>query len=285
MVTSTKASWVAGALLSVSAACTQAGLIHAGQVDIDFDGSIFQVGSERVKIYYPDGPDRNQNREQSTVNAGMFHGDAREPAGGFGGFNPNVLYRGLQEVLLYCIDLYQHVGGGWRVTYDVHALAEQTGNVVEGDDDFHPGDRNFDRTLDFLGALNTYLASDYGQAEGDYNWLNPSNRWVSGAIQVGIWETLYESELKLDAASGSFYATHLENEGRDLLTDVFAAVNGDPNAFTYASLDHSKVLILTSDSRQDMIVGDPPASVPAPAPAAMLLFGLVLMARRHAGLS
>lgn len=288
--------------VGLGATTAHAGLAGEGQVVIDFDRSIFRTGSDDVRLYHSDSAIGGR------VAAGLFQGDAREPASGFAGFNPGVLYRGLDDVLLYCIDLFQTINGGASPTYDVYSLSNDSPNVQPGSDapGDHPLTRDFDRTLDFLGALNHVLnvpEFGYNVNRGEYSWLNPGDRWLSGAIQVGIWESLYEGAVEDDPADnggslingagsalvfsvdksdasrrGNFYVSGLSAPGRTLLETTFGLMD------TVGRLDPSKALVLTSDRRQDMIVGDPPLGVPTPAPAALMLAGLILMARRHAGL-
>lgn len=275
---------VAAAALSMGMASTAslAAPMYEGQVGISFDRSIFgDTGKKTVTLSGPGGI-------SGRVNAGMFHGEVYEPGtpDGFDGFDPRVLYRGLDDILLYCVDLFQQIGGGWDEEYSVYSLKDSD-RVVDGSAD-HPLDRDFSRTLDFLGALNYTLqatASFVGDGDRSYNWLNPTYGWMSGAIQVGIWESLYEGDAPLDITGGAFSVTGLGTSGEALLRTAFDAVNGVDGALQYTALDPAKVLLLTSSTRQDMLVGDPPLPVPAPAPAALLLAGLALMARRHAGLA
>jgi hypothetical protein len=206
-----------------------------------------------------------------------------------GDFDASIFYEDADLVYLYCVDLYQRIGAGWNVEYDVHRLGDDSPNTLVTDQ--HP-ERDFDRTLAFLGALNYTLASSYahlGFTQSDYNWLNPTVSWMSGAIQLGIWESLYEDiggDIdSWDIFSGDFRIAAdgdsgdtIHSAGAELLAATFANLGQDGAGV----LGTHQVLVLTSDSRQDMIAGDPPVSVSAPASAALFLAGLSLLAGRRA---
>ena len=216
------------------------------------------------------------------TNAGRFSGSATAD-----GFDANIFYENADLVYLYCIDLYERIGSGWDVTYDVHTLDTDGPNTLV--DDGHPV-RNFDRTLTFLGALNYTLADEYGFETSNYNWLNPNSNWMSGAIQLGIWESLYERDTgeglsSWDILGGNFNVSGsgkgsnaLDPKGLNLLQKTFANIGDDD----VSALGTEYALILTNNSKQDMIAGDPPVDVPVPATAFLLLggFGLLRKTRR-----
>lgn len=266
--------------LSIIPAIANAGLTSIGTADVTFSNPIFtDTGSDTVQIYYP-----NQNGDERSmrVSAGRFSGSATAD-----GFNADLFYENADLVHLYCIDLYQRIGSGWNGSFGVHQLDANTPNILTND--AHP-QRDFDRTLDFLGALNYTLANDYrhlGFGESNYNWLNPTNAWMSGAIQLGIWESLYEDvgeeTVNWDISTGDFRVSDSERQsysihadGASLLSRTFA------NIQRTESLGTEYALVLTSDQYQDMIVGDPPIDVPVPATAALLIFGCGLIRRRKA---
>jgi hypothetical protein len=254
---------------------------YEGRVEIGFANPIFLKDGnaqlkDRVSVSYPNGT--------ATVDAGAFRGTSEEPGTGYDGFNPEVLYRNsLGDVILYCVDLYQPIGGGWNPVYDVYSLTLDSGkspNTGTLDDP----DRNFDRVMRFLGAMNVVLGDSYGYSEAEYNWLNPRNAAHSGAIQLGLWESLYESdESAWDLGADAFRVTGtgsngLLDEGSKLLGEVFGRLNDSPASVI--PLAPKNVLILTNGNRQDMIVGDP-VPVPVPGTALLLLGGLVLVSRRR----
>jgi len=269
---------IASLALGLGTLPAEAGLTTIGQVDIQFASPIFFDASAS-------GADFDTVRLTSNIpgvggltNAGMFQGRALNASGGF---DPNVLYRGPDDVLLYCVDLFQVINAGASPGYEVLALDDAGPNILAAGNG-HTVARNFDRTLDFLGALNVFLETSLGFGEGVYNWLNPDSGWMSGAIQAGIWESLYESDSEdLDTAGGDFSVSKLSSQGTQLLSTVFDAVNGAPTGFAYDALAPNQVLVLSSASFQDMIVGDPPAPVPAPAPLFLIAGGIALLARRR----
>ena len=263
--------------LALTCSTAQAGLIKIGTADVEFARPIFgSTGKDTVKLNYLD---RNNVQRSMRTNAGRFSGSATAD-----GFDADIFYENADLVYLYCIDLYERIGSGWDVTYDVHTLDNNGPNTLE--DDGHPV-RNFDRTLTFLGALNYTLADEYGFETSNYNWLNPTSNWMSGAIQLGIWESLYERDTgegldSWDILGGNFNVSGsgkgsnaLDRRGVDLLQKTFANIGDDD----VSALGTQYALILTNSSKQDMIAGDPPVDVPAPATAFLLLGGVGLLRR------
>lgn len=258
-----------------AAAASHAGLVDIGDANIQFANPIHgPLGSDTVKVRYRDN---NGNFRNLRTAAGRFSGSASSDD-----FDADILYSDADNVLLYCIDLFQRIGSGWNVDYDVNQLTDQGANTLSNAQ--HLPERDFDRTLDFLGALNHTLATSYGFGEGPFNWLNPSSSWMSGAIQLGIWESLYEDfsqdDTNWDIAAGDFSVVgtggdRISSQGASFLGDVFGNIGStDALATKY-------VLVLTNGKRQDMIVGDPPVNVPVPATATLLMGGLFALRRRR----
>jgi hypothetical protein len=239
--------------------------------------TLFPAGSDTVKIQYNNGT----SSYNGTVYAGMFGGEAT----GSTDFNPETLYQSESNVLVYCVDIFDNLIKS-NSTYDVRDVAPD--QVVFGGDNSDIR-RDFGRTLNFLGALNSVLSSDYGLNFGDKNWLNPAltstqsspSGWMAGAIQVGIWESLYEKAegpLKIDdgwfKVAGIGTGNHnLSTDGSALLSTVFGMMDSFP------PLDATVVKWLESADGQDLIAD--PLPVPAPGTIALLAAGLGLALRRR----
>jgi len=230
---------------------------HAATIDISFGGKLFPEGSDRLTFDLNDG----KNSKSATVNAGMFGGAATDGVG----FDPTTLYRSANDVLFYCVDILQNL----HKPVTEYNVNDVDASLVVGDGSAGEPRRDFGRVLGFLGAVNDVLGTEYGLVFGDQNWLNPNSGWMSGAIQVGIWESLYENEDGLAVGTGTFSITSgLSNKGNSLLTSVFNAMS------TTEALDGDQVKWFSTDQGQDLIA-DP---VPVPAPLALLGAGLGLLA-------
>ncbi|MDP5071176.1 MAG: hypothetical protein NWQ45_09775 [Congregibacter sp.] len=234
-------------------------------VDLSFPGpnGLFPEGWLATTITLNTG---SGNIVNSRVAAGMFGGVATSVAGGF---DASLLYRSQGDVLAYCIDILNNLLKSQN-TYHVNDITQNM--VVD-----HAGvRRDFGRTLSFLGAANQVAKQQFGISEGEKNWLNPNTKWMSAAIQVGIWESLYEKDATpLTAASGWFAATTLGVLGDKFLVDSFALLNG---AAPPVAVSASTVKWLQINGGQDLLVD--PVDVPAPAPLLLLLSGLALLWRR-----
>lgn len=171
------------------------------------------------------------------------------------GITAEQLVGSASEMWMYCYDIAQTVGSGLSVDYTV-----DYGGAV-------------DRTLAFLGAVNSVLGP------GDpFAWLKPGNKETAAAIQLGIWESLYEAS-GWDIDDGVFKAawtngSNLDGEVRGHLEEFFDALETvDPLAIRYT-------MVLRSDKHQDVITGDP---IPIPGTLALLLApaGLLAIGRRN----
>lgn len=213
---------------------------QAGTVDIRFDNPIFSglptPHHDVVTITYPTAG----GSRSATVAAGRFQGTASNLVG----VSPSIFVDSLDDLYMYCYDVYETVGPGQSATYAVNLDGERA------------------RTLDFLGAVNAVLNA--GQpAEDAYAWLHPTSGYMAAAIQLGIWESLCDDS-GWNLGAGLFKATGLEAATSGYLNQFFAAIPGS------ASLDGRYVMTLEARGIQDMITGDPPGAVPEPGTLGLL---------------
>lgn len=235
-----------------------AGAAHAATVHVQFDNPIFSgvpaPAYDVVTITYPalgTGAPRSV-----TTAAGRFQGTATNVVG----VSPSIFTDSVDDLFMYCYDVYEAVGSGWSVDYTINLDGETA------------------RTLDFLGAVNAVLSQ--GQATVDpYAWLHPTSGAMAAAVQLGIWESKYEAG-SWSLANGAFRATGIDAGTQVHLNSFLAAINGS------ASLDGRYAMTLEAAGVQDMITGDPPASVPEPGIAGLLALaagGALWARRRHPG--
>lgn len=222
---------------------------QAATVDVKFDTPIFNgtpgpgPSHDVVTITYPKLV--GTGSQSATVAAGRFQGTASNLVG----VDASIFVDGIDDLYMYCYDIYEQVGAGWNTTYTI----------------------NFDgavaRTLDFLGAVNAVLSANSAQTD-PYAWLHPTSGYMAAAIQLGIWESRYDDD-GWSLGSGSFRASGLETQTSSYLNSFFAAIGSTP------SLQSRYVMTLEARGVQDMITGDPPALVPEP--GTLALFGLAAL--------
>ena len=227
-------------------------------VTVKFDNPIFNgSGSDAVHIRFPNAVGsgsgsgtiaigNGSNSTTAYVAAGRFQGTASNLVG----VTSNVFVDGLDDLYMYCYDIYESIGSGRVVNYTIDFTAATP------------------RTLDFLGAVNTVM-SDAGSPYSPYAWLHPTTASQGAAIQIGIWESLYDAS-GWDLGVGTFQAWDLDS-GTLSAWNSFAAAIGtsDPLASRYT-------MVLKATGAQDMIAGDPPTEVPEP--GSLALAGLALAA-------
>lgn len=242
-----------------------------GTVNIEFPSfsELFTAGKDTFTYNFEKGGFRLSQQ----VAAGAFGGEANavknDP------FDPSILYRTQDDVIFYCVDLFDDLNynNGFH-RYTVLALDDNTQA-----DSSHGNEiitRDFGNLLNFLGALNSVLDTEYGLTHGDQNWLNPTRGWMSGAIQAGIWESLYDVDNGMNINDGYFSVddtgsggSKLSTEGANLLSATF------DNMGSATSLDNNLVHWFQIEGGQDLIAD--PIQVPAPGTFVLLLGGLIMV--------
>lgn len=246
-----------GLTLAGIAATGQAATVQAATMQVQFDDFIFEgvpaPHYDHVSITFPK-KNANGSRTES-VAAGRFQGKVL----GYSGVEPSLFVHSPSDLYMYCYDVYNNISGGWTVDYTINFAGETA------------------RTLDFLGAVNKVLSGS--SDKGAFAWLFPAAAATAAAIQLGIWESLYDSG-GWNIDSGSFLATGLDEGTRSTLLGFFGAIDSSD------ALDGKYVMTLEAPGKQDMITGDPPPSqVPEPGTLALLgvaAVGLVATRRRFA---
>lgn len=224
------------------------GAAQAAAVTITFANPIFDslpgADSDAVRATYKTG----NSTQNFSANVGLFTGSASK----LSGVEAGIFINGVNDVLMYCYDIFQSISGGNKVDYTINFNGPTQ------------------RTLDFLGAVNYVMNGNSNSWNDPFAWVRPLTGLQGSAIQLGIWESLYENPSKnWDITKDGFTATDLQAETKDWLTNFFNAI---PAA---KSLDKKYAMTLTSPYYQDMITADPPVAA-VPEPESLALLGLAL---------
>ncbi len=233
-------------LLGMSLAAVAAAS-HAASVTVKFDDPLFNGSPapfyDSVKIHFP------RESKPGLDNAEILVGRLQGTVTSFEGVAPSIFVDSLSDLFLYRYDIDDSVVAGQSVAYTINLSGASA------------------RTLDFLGAVNSVLnPSDH------YAWLHPTTAFQAAAIQLGIWESRYEST-GWNIHNGDFKANKLDDATSTALANFFAAI---PNAATLNS-----IYTMTLQVRgADMITGDPPDvdAAAVPEPGSLALFGAAAFA-------
>lgn len=212
---------------------------HAATVRVDFGESFYFAPDYEGGI-----PVTYGSASLPSMNAGVFEASLTEPQD-----VDLSIFVSASAFLAYCYDLGEWVQPG-GVVYNL---------VLDGEKS---------RTLDFLGAVNTKLSLNSGQYD-PYAWLKPSDAATGSAIQLGIWESLYEVSSAWDLSTGTFTASGMSPAAADRAREFFDLVDSTQ------ALDGAKVLLLTADGAQDLLAGARLANE-VPEPTSLALVGLAL---------
>jgi len=237
----------AGALalaLTVAAPAADASMITVGSWTVGSGDGVAVTGTHTL----------NTNAARFTGNITSFSGP---------GLSASTFVDSLEEFYAFCYDLSELLGGN---TYEV-VFGTNPPNAFGVTQS----------TLNFLGAVNAYIAG--GDA---YDWLHASTAGLAAAIQLGLWETLYDDGGTFDLTAGNFRATGVN-------AATAAALNGILPLYGVANaLNPALVMTLHTTGRngQDLITGYRlPERIPEPGSLALLAIAAVaagaMRRRRH----
>jgi hypothetical protein len=245
--------------LAIAAAFAMSTSALADTITVTFSG--YAHGSDTVSISSPG----------SLPNPGPGAGEFHASVLGYANTSPSNLsdasfVDSQSDFFLYCYDLFQTIqfGSGHSFTYEI----DYSGALA--------------RTRDFLGAVNSVL-----NPSDPYAWLHPANAAESAAIQIGIWESLYDDLSNGGDGLWSLTSGHFQVSGLNGDTAGPPVVPGTATYYnnfiaalgTSEDLAQNRTMVLESRTDQDQITGyRPPPRFDTPEPGSLALIAAGLIA-------
>lgn len=227
----------------------------ADTITVQFDNPIYAHGSDTVSITSSAAPPNPY--PIANPGAGEFSATATSwtspPLTGANFVDSS------SDFFLYCYDLLQTISQGGTYTYTVNYSGALS------------------RTLDFLGAVNYVINGNSNSWSDPYAWLHPTDHNMSAAIQIGIWESLYDDPSHGGDNAWSLTTGHFQASGLE------AATTSDFNSYIAAlgaahSVALNQTMVLQSDRNQDQITGYRPPRFDTPEPGSLALIAAGLLA-------
>ncbi|MEO5700628.1 MAG: PEP-CTERM sorting domain-containing protein [Casimicrobiaceae bacterium] len=234
------------ATVVVAASLVVGNTARADQINLTYDNPVWNpLGYDAITFSTNSG-----GTWSGSVAAARFQATVQSTSGAL---DPGALVDSTTDFFMYCYDLLQYISSGENVTYDVHYNAATS------------------RTLDFLGAVNYTLNSNSNAWIDPFAWLHPTTANFAAAIQLGIWESLYDS-----SSTWSLTADTFRVNGVDAATQTaFNSFTG--NLAAADSFSGSHTIVLYSQTKQDQITGlRGTAGFNVPEPGSLALLGLGL---------
>jgi hypothetical protein len=244
--------------VAVAAALAVSTSALADTITVQYDNPIYAHGSDGVSITSSAAPPNPY--PIASPGAGEFGSTVISYANTLPGKLTDASFVDSKgDFFLYCYDLLQTISQGGTYTYNVNYSGALS------------------RTLDFLGAVNYVLNGGSNSWSDPYAWLHPADTSASAAIQIGIWESLYDDPSKggnglWDLGSGHFQATGLAS-GTSTDFNQFIGALGAAN-----SVALNQTMVLESERNQDQITGFRPPRFDTPEPGSLALIAAGLIA-------